>query len=72
MWSKEFWRDAAERAAKTAGQFGVGALGGQAISLFELDFLQVLGVMAFGAVLSVCTSVASIKVGKAGVASLLK
>ena len=74
MWMKRFWAATAERAAKTAAQFGLFAWGAAAFT----DVGQVVGVVQgtglailFGAVLSVLTSVASIGVGDKGSPSLL-
>lgn len=74
MFTKRFWRDAAERALKTAGQFGVTALG---VSVFTsvgelLPAYQAVGLAGlFGASLSVLTSVASYKFGDEGTASVV-
>ena len=69
--TRSFWIDAGERAAKTAAQAAIGALGQAAvgIDLFAIDALTVLGVAAGGALLSLLTSVAS--VGKTGSALAL-
>ena len=50
--TRTFWIDAGERAAKTAAQ---------AIDLFTIDFVTVVGVAGGGALLSLLTSVASVK-----------
>lgn len=74
MFSKQFWREAAERAVKSAGQFGVAAWGvtaftavGEVVSVGQATGLAML----FGAGLSILTSIASIDIGQKGTASVL-
>lgn len=74
MFSKVFWKDALERAIKTAAQFGLFALGtvtwtviGDVISTSQAVGLAV----AFGFVLSILTSVASAPVNDPESASLV-
>ncbi len=62
MWTREFWLAVTERAIKTAGQFGAGALG----TFILTDVEQIIPVgrgiglaMLTGLVLSVLTSLAS-------------
>lgn len=71
MWSKAFWQDAAERAAKTAAQFGLVSIGGDVVTAWSLDWIQIGGVMVAGAAVSLLTSIASAGVGVKGSASLL-
>lgn len=75
MFSKAFWLEVAERALKSAAQFGLAAWGvtaftsvGEVVSVAQATGLALL----FGAGLSVLTSVASIAVGPKGSASLVK
>lgn len=72
MWSATFWKSAAERAVKTAGEFGLVAVGGNVVSAWTLDWMNVAGVMAAGAAVSVLTSLASIAVGDKGTASMVR
>lgn len=75
MFSKAFWLETLERAAKTAAQFGLGAWGvtaftevGDVVPVAQATGLALL----FGAGLSVLTSVASIAIGPKGSASLVR
>lgn len=66
MWTLDFWREAAERAIKSAAQaplvaWGVGELA--APDAFTLDWRLGLGVAAGGALVSVLTSLVSARVG---------
>lgn len=70
LFSITFWRDAAERAGKTAAQSAILALGGGAANVLTLDWLTLGGAAAGGALLSLLTSVASLKV--TGTASLTR
>lgn len=66
IWTKAFWKASAERAAKTAGQSALLAIGADQVSAWSLDYLHVAGFAVGGALLSVLTSVASSKVGNDG------
>lgn len=67
MFTAAFWKAAAERAIKTAGQFGVTALG---VTVFTevgelIPAYQAVGLAGlFGASLSLLTSIASAKVSE--------
>ena len=64
MFSLYFWQNTAERAIKTAAQSALSLLGTEAlVNALEVDWPVVAGVAAGGAVLSVLSSVGSIKVG---------
>lgn len=69
--SKTFWSETAERAVKSAGQALVIALGGNALSALDLDWVGIGGAVAAAALLSVATSLASITVGPKGSPSLV-
>jgi len=74
MFTKQFWLDTAERALKTAAQFGVGALGATVFTAVGdvVPAGTAVGLaMVFGAVLSGLTSLASVGIGEKGTASLL-
>lgn len=74
MWTIEFWRNVLERAVKTAAQFGVGALAGDAANVLTLDWAVLGGAVGTGALLSVLTSLGTevLPVGNPGTASLSK
>ncbi len=73
MFTVAFWRDAVERALKTAAQAVILGLSlGEGFNAFEVDWQLALGFAIGGAVLSLLTSVASIKLGNTtGSASLV-
>lgn len=75
MFSKEFWKGAAERAIKTAAQFALFPLGVDVLSPSGVEITaslaQQVGVAAaFGAVASLLTSIASSRIGEKGTPSL--
>lgn len=74
IYSATFWKDAFERAVKSAGQAALLALGGGAVNLLELDVVTVAGAAGGGFVLSVLTSIGSgaLPIGTKGTASLTK
>jgi hypothetical protein len=66
-----FWKDALERAIKTAAQFVVGALGAdQFFNLFALDLTGIGGVALGGLGLSILTSIISAPFSNQGTGSL--
>jgi len=74
MFTLLFWKQTAERAAKTAAQFGVTALGTVVFTNVEqvISAVQLVGFgMLFGAILSALTSIASISIGDKGTPSLI-
>jgi len=78
LFTRAFWEDAVERAAKTAAQTGVLVLTGGAVekltdgavNVLTLDWATFVGATAGGALLSLLFSVASAGVGNEGTASL--
>lgn len=64
MFTKKFWTKAAERAAKSAGQSALLCLGADQINALAADWQLVGGFALGGAVLSVLTSLASLRVGE--------
>lgn len=72
LFSITFWRDAAERAGKTAAQSAILALGGGAANVLTLDWLTLGGAAAGGALLSLLTSIASVGIRDTGTASLTR
>lgn len=72
IYSLSFWKDAGERAAKSAAQAGVLALGGGAVNVLTLDLATFGGALGGGALLSVLSSIASAGLANRGTASLSK
>jgi hypothetical protein len=56
IWTKQFWKGAAERAIKTFAQ-ALGAILIVGTPIFEIDFGQGLGIAATATVLSLLTSI---------------
>ena len=73
MFTVSFWKDALERAVKTAAQAVILGLGlGEGFNAFEVDWGLAAGFAAGGAILSVLTSVVSAPIGTKGTASLVE
>lgn len=73
IYTKEFWKDAVERAVKTAAQAGILAIGAsEGFNLFDLDPTVFAGFALGGAFLSILMSIASSGVNKEGSASLIE
>lgn len=74
IWTKHFWKDALERAVKTAAQSAIIAwgVGEQLLNLFTADILLIGQFAVSGAVLSLLTSVASAPFSDRGTASLVQ
>jgi Putative lactococcus lactis phage r1t holin len=70
MLTMAFWRDAGERAAKTAAQSLVATLA-LGTGLLDVDWVASVSVAGLATVLSVLSSIASVGVGQPGTASLL-
>lgn len=70
MWSAFFWKDAIERAIRTAAQVAVGALTTSA-TIFEIDAKAVVGTIAISTLVSILTSIGASGVGETGTASVL-
>jgi len=70
MWTKKFWRDAAERALSTAAQSAILVLGADQLDVLQADWRTVGGFALGGAVLSLLKAIAAAKVGAADSASL--
>ena len=64
MLTSNFWTSAAERAAKTAAQSVLLAIGAaEGLSLFSLDWQRIVAAAIGGAVLSLLTSIVSSPLG---------
>lgn len=72
MFSTQFFLDLAERAAKSAAQATILAIGAaEGFDLFAADWRNVVGIAAGAAVLSALTSLASEPFGTKGTASAI-
>lgn len=74
IFTRQFWRDAAERSIKTAAQgllIAVGASDAGPVNLFEFNLSRGLGFAVGGAFVSLLTSIVSAPLGASGTASLL-
>lgn len=65
-----FAADLLERALKSAAQTAVLFLGADKVNVLAVDWETVLGLSGGAALLSVLTSLASLKIGSSGTASL--
>jgi len=71
MWSRKFWRDAAERALSTAAQSAILVFGADQLDAINADWRTVGGFALGGAVLSLLKAIAAAKtVGSLNSASL--
>ena len=70
MWTKKFWRDAAERAAKTGAQ-ALAALFVTGVTILTIDWGQAAAVTGTMMMMSVLTSVMSAGVGSNTTAAAL-
>lgn len=71
MLTKKFLRETAERAVKSAAQAVVLVLGAGQVNALTVDWASVGGFSAGAAVISVCTSLLSAKVGPSDSASVV-
>lgn len=71
-YGRNFWRQAAERAVKTAGQVYLLAIGGDAANVLHLHVKEALGAIFGGALLSLATSIATAPVGQPDSPSAVK
>lgn len=72
IWTKDFWKDATERAIKTFAQviLALGAAG--MLDAFKVDWVTVLGIGLGATILSYATSIVSAEIRKSDTASLVK
>lgn len=66
MFTRAFWKAAAERAAKSAAQSALLVLGAEQVDVLAVSWAELAGLTAGGALLSLLTSLASAGVGNAG------
>jgi hypothetical protein len=72
MFSRHFWAEAAERAAKTAAQAMILVVGADQLDALNADWESIVGFGLGGAFLSLCTSLVSLPLGPKGSASLVE
>lgn len=73
MFTKKFWKDASERAVKTAAQTSVALLTADGVlGVLDVDWGQGASVVGLATLVSLLTSVASAPAGSSGTASLTK
>lgn len=70
--SPTFWKDAVERAVKTAAEAALATLGAGALNVLTVDWVGVASVSAGATVLSLLASVASAGLGTKGTASAVE
>ena len=65
MWTWKFWRETLERAVKTAAQAPLTAwlVGDKVLNALTIDWNTAAGLAAGGAVISILTSLATMKIG---------
>lgn len=72
MFTLAFWKDALERAVKTAAQTAVALIGTGMVGILDVDWMQVASVSGVAALLSVLTSIGSDPFADRGTASLVR
>ncbi|PWW50276.1 holin [Actinokineospora spheciospongiae] len=70
MWTKTFWKDAAERAVRTVAQAWAAALVADSTGVLDTDWAAGLSVAGMAGLLSVLLSIAGEAVVPTGTASL--
>lgn len=63
IWTGTFWRQATERAIKTAAQVGAALVGVAGLGILDIDWKATASVMGLAVVASFLTSIASSEVG---------
>ena len=66
MWSKQFWKDTAERTIRTFAQALLALIGTNVVAITTLDWPQMLLAAATAAVITVLTCVVATGVGVKG------
>lgn len=72
MWTKRFWKQAFERAIKTAAQTALAVPGVDMVGLIHADWEGVLSVSGMSFILSILTSVVSAPIGDGDTPSVVK
>lgn len=72
LWTIQFWREAAERAIKSAAGGALLVIGADQASVLTLDFANVAGFAGGAALISLLMSLASSPFGTPGTPSLVK
>lgn len=72
MWTTSFWKQAAERAVKSAAQSLIGLWTLDGFNVLHADFPLAAGVAGGAAVLSVLTSIVTAGIGEPGDPSAVK
>lgn len=71
IYSIQFWKDATERAVKTAAQTAATAFGGDVFHVWSADWKAIAGAAVGGLFLSYLTSLGSSGIGDTGSPSLV-
>jgi len=72
MWTPEFWKDAAERALKTAAQVALAIVTATAgLGVTDIDWATTASVVGLATLASVLTSIISAGVGPTGTPSVV-
>ena len=71
MWTIQFWKDAGERAIKTAAQTALGSLVVTNVPVWDLDWSAGVGIVVTATLASVLTSIGSATRGNHQSASLV-
>ena len=71
MFTKSFWKSAAERAIKTVAQAFIAVIAATTFDWFSADWKAIAGTAATAGVLSLLSSIASAGIGDKGSPSIL-
>jgi hypothetical protein len=62
MFRISFWSYSGERSLKAFAQTAIAMIGTNAVGLFELDWISIIGVSGTAALLSILTSIVAVKI----------